>query len=62
MSEWIPTSELPPEKPGARYLMILDGVEQECHECSEPGRKRWFYGAVSGAYPVDEIDFFKLIE
>ena len=62
MSGWLSVSELPDEKPGARYLMILDGVEQECHECTEPeDRKRWFYGTENGAYPIDEIELFNPI-
>jgi len=62
MSDWIPISELPAKKYGARYLMILDGVEQKCTEVTESNYgKRWFYGEQNGAYPIDEIQLFKPI-
>ena len=62
MSDWIKVEDLPDAKPGASYLMILDGVQQKCAEVTEPNDdKRWFYGEQSGAYPIDEIELFKLI-
>lgn len=62
MSEWMSVSELPPKEYGARYLMILDGTEQKCTEVTESNdHKRWFYGEENGAYPIDEIELFKLI-
>jgi hypothetical protein len=62
MSGWLPVSELPKQRKGARFLMILDGVEQVCEEVTEENdRKRWFYGEQNGAYPIDEIELFKLV-
>ncbi|MCI1736244.1 MAG: hypothetical protein LKM38_02420 [Pseudomonas veronii] len=62
MSDWIKVEDLPDAKPGASYLMILDGVEQPCVEVTRPNDcKRWFYGEQNGAYPIDEIELFKPI-
>jgi hypothetical protein len=62
MSDWKPIDELPERKIGARYLMILDGTPQVCQEIAMDGtRKRWFDGEKNGAYPIDEIELFKLI-
>lgn len=61
MSGWRPVNELPKQRKGARFLMILDGVEQVCEEVTEANdTKRWFYGEQNGAYPIDEIELFKL--
>lgn len=63
MNDWIDIVDLPNEKAGEKYLMILDGVEQVCHEITETNdNKRWFWGDDNGAYPIDEIEFFKFIE
>lgn len=62
MSDWNRIEELPERKIGARYLMILDGTPQVCQEIEmEYTRKRWFDGEENGAYPIDEIELFKLI-
>jgi hypothetical protein len=41
--------------------MVLDGEEDTCTECTdENDNKRWVYGKKMGAYPIDEIQFWKL--
>jgi len=46
-----------------KVIMILDGVEDICVECTdiESDNQRWFYGKIMGAYPISEIKLWKTI-
>ena len=58
MNEYKEINELPEEID--RVIMILDDVEEIVTECTdERDSQRWFCGENMGAYPINEIKYWK---